>query len=66
MTNLQCIQPFLKAEGNTDIFIIEDDDVNKDIAIKKVCSHLKNTLEDVLGIDDIQFIEQVMVMSSMV
>ncbi len=37
------------------IFIIEYDDVNKDIAIKQ-SSHLKDTLEDVLGIDDIQFI----------
>lgn len=45
----------LKAEGNMNIFIIEYDDVNKDIAIKQ-SSHLKDTLEDVLGIDDIQFI----------
>ncbi len=54
MTNLQCISS-LKAEGNMNIFIIEYDDVNKDIAIKQ-SSHLKDTLEDVLGIDDIQFI----------
>ncbi|MGF3990602.1 arginine deiminase family protein, partial [Staphylococcus aureus] len=45
----------LTAEGNMNIFIIEYDDVNKDIAIK-LSSHLKDTLEDVLGIDDIQFI----------
>lgn len=45
----------LKAEGNMNIFIIEYDDVNKDIAIKQ-SNHLKDTLEDVLGIDDIQFI----------
>lgn len=55
----------LKAEGNMNIFIIEYDDVNKDIAIKQ-SSHLKDTLEDVLGIDDINSFQQEMVMSLMV
>ena len=45
----------LKAEGNMNIFIIENDAENNDIKITKT-SKLKETLESVLHIDNVKFI----------
>ena len=45
----------LKAEGNMNIFIIENDEASDDIKITH-SSHLKRTLEEVLGVDNIELI----------
>ena len=45
----------LKAEGNMNIFVIEYDESGNDIKISH-SSHLKQTLEEVLGVDNIELI----------
>ena len=45
----------LKSEGNMNIFIIEYDDKAEDIKIQH-SSHLKQTLEEVLDVDEITLI----------
>ncbi|SUL94487.1 arginine deiminase [Staphylococcus caprae] len=45
----------LKAEGNMNIFVIEYDESENDIKISH-SSHLKQTLEEVLGVDNIELI----------
>ena len=55
----------LKSEGNMNIFIIEYDDKAEDIKIQH-SSHLKQTLEEVLDVDEITLIPTEMVISSTV
>ena len=55
----------LKSEGNMNIFIIEYDDKAEDIKIQH-SSHLKQTLEEVLDVDEITLIPTEMAISSTV
>ena len=54
MTNLQCMQLFLK-KNHMNIFTIEQDEMKDDIKITH-SRQLRETLANALGVDDVEFI----------